>query len=641
MKKLLRLSAIMLTFAMLLAFIPAGALAADVEGTCGDSLKWELDGTKLIVSGSGEMYDYSPENEAPWYEYRYAIESLSVGEGVASIGSYAFAELENLTLAELGSPKKIGDYALYGCVSLYSVRMDTGVETIGDYVFSECYDLTSVVIPDTLVSIGDGAFEDTCIYGDLIFGDKLTTIGSYAFAACHGLGSVTIPDSVESVGAFAFAECDFLSSAKIGKNTKSIGEGAFACCNELKTITVDSGNTSYKVSGGALLTADGKSLAAYTLDSGSGVTVPQGVEVIGGFAFAGGSGIEGVNLPGGLREIGEYAFADCWSLGSITIPSTVTTIREMAFASVYGIGSLTVPASVTEIGDGAFLDMAALKSFSVESGSRSFSASDGILYNYDKTLLKACPGGRTGSVTVPDTVRDIAPDAFYGCSVSSVSLPSGLRSIGDEAFVSCTELTGFAVPRGLKSVGECVFLNCPSIGSFTADGGNTSFRVLDGVLYTYDMREVVCYPAGSSLSSYTIPDGVRIIRPYAFAYSGIRSVSVPDTAEIIGEGAFLLCEQLRSVSFGKGITEIGNYAFSDCITLRRAVIPESVVYVGEDAFAWCNELDYVSAGGAAFIDSGAFSWCPALKAVWFRGYCPGRYRRARLPGLRRDHRRIY
>jgi hypothetical protein len=612
-----------LALVLILALLPGRTLAADASGVCGSDLRWELNGTKLTVSGSGNMDDYAPEKEAPWFEYRYKIEQVEIGDGVTSIGDYAFSELESLTLAEVGGVERIGDYAFYSCVSLVSVRMSSGVKTVGDYAFAECYDLSSAVISDTLESIGESAFMNTSLYGDLKFGDDIKEIGAFAFSGCQGLSSVTLPDSVESVGDFAFYNCEFIGSVTVGRGLSSIGKGAFSYCSELKTVTVDSENTAFTTVSGALLTADGKTLVMFPMDMVTSVAIPETVTTIGSYAFAGSYVLDHVTLPEGLEVIGECAFADCWALDEITIPGTVKSIGDLAFASAYGIGSIDIPASVSEIGDGAFLDMGGLTSFSVAPGNDSFSAADGILYNYDKTTLIACPGGKTGSVTLPKTVTKIAPYGFFGCGITSVSLPSGLREIGDEAFESCTGLTGMEIPRDLREMGESVFLNCPSLGSITVDSGNTYFRERDGVLFTYDMMELVCFPAGKTAESYEIPNGVFRIQPYAFAYSTVKSVAVPDSVNIIDTYAFLLCEQLTDIDLGRGVTEVGEYAFSDCMSLERLIVPAGVARLGNYAFAWCYELETLVFMGETYIGARTFSWCPELSEVRFKGAAPG------------------
>lgn len=89
--------AFLLTMALLLgcfALLPTRTQAANYSGTCGENLTWALEGTKLVISGTGPMYDYSEDNLPPWATViprEVYISSLVIDEGVTSIGEYAFA----------------------------------------------------------------------------------------------------------------------------------------------------------------------------------------------------------------------------------------------------------------------------------------------------------------------------------------------------------------------------------------------------------------------------------------------------------------------------------------------------------------------------------------------------------------------
>ena len=82
--------------ALVLTMLPAYALlanAADESGKCGDNLTWQQNGSKITISGTGAMYDYSEENPAPWSSISTMIFDLIIEEGVTTIGNYAFAQI--------------------------------------------------------------------------------------------------------------------------------------------------------------------------------------------------------------------------------------------------------------------------------------------------------------------------------------------------------------------------------------------------------------------------------------------------------------------------------------------------------------------------------------------------------------------
>ncbi|MCD8145467.1 MAG: leucine-rich repeat domain-containing protein [Oscillospiraceae bacterium] len=101
MKK--RLLAFTLALAMMVTLLTVGVSAAEevASGTCGDNLTWVLDsdGT-LTISGTGDMSNWI-NYDAPWYSYRSSITSVTIGDGVTSIGSYAFWKYYGLTTITL------------------------------------------------------------------------------------------------------------------------------------------------------------------------------------------------------------------------------------------------------------------------------------------------------------------------------------------------------------------------------------------------------------------------------------------------------------------------------------------------------------------------------------------------------------
>ena len=102
-------------------------------------------------------------------------------------------------------------------------------------------------------------------------------------------------------------------------------------------------------------------------------------------------------------------------------------------------------------------------------------------------------------------------------------------------------------------------------------------------------QTVVCYPAGLTARSYTIPAGVTSIEVSAF--SGCRSltsVSILESVTSIGVSAFSGCSSLTSVSIPDSVTSIGDWAFSGCPNLTLLVHPNTPAH----AYAQKNNLRF-------------------------------------------------
>jgi hypothetical protein len=94
----------------------------------------------------------------------------------------------------------------------------------------------------------------------------------------------------------------------------------------------------------------------------------------------------------------------------------------------------------------------------------------------------------------------------------------------------------------------------------------------------------------------------------SFAYTGVASVSIPDSVTFIGAGAFEGCFDLTNITVGSGLASIGDYAFDYCYSLPSINLPAGLTNLGEQAFAECSSLAGVYfAGNAPAADRTAFN----------------------------------
>ncbi|MCD8357797.1 MAG: leucine-rich repeat domain-containing protein [Oscillospiraceae bacterium] len=212
---------------------------ADVEsGTCGTNLTWTLDTDTgvLTISGTGAMENYL-RTDAPWYRRRESVTTVVIGNGVTSIGNYAFYDCYNLTRVSIpDSVTGIAVSAFYHCIGLTSITIPDSVTSIGWSAFSGCSGLTSVTIGNSVTGIGDRAFSGCSSLTSVTIGNSVTTIGVSAFCECSRLTSVTIGNSVTTICSYAFSGCTGLTSVSIPDSVTSIGDYAFYHCTGLTDV---------------------------------------------------------------------------------------------------------------------------------------------------------------------------------------------------------------------------------------------------------------------------------------------------------------------------------------------------------------------------------------------------------------------
>lgn len=189
------------------------------------------------------------------------------------------------------------------------------------------------------------------------------------------------------------------------------------------------------------------------------------------------------------------------------------------------------------------------------------------------------------SVTIPDTIKSIGKNAFYGCSrVPEITLPEGLETIGEGAFRYCNSLTGITVPASVTSIGDIAFKQAGGahLATINVAAGNAKYKSVDGVLLSKDGKTLICYPTGKVGAPYQMPDTVEEIANDAFRGdpAGLFDRSTQD-----GE------HKLTGIVLSENLKKIGERAFEQ--TSLNSITITSDLEVGKNAFAGCKNLETV------------------------------------------------
>ncbi len=268
------------------------------------------------------------------------------------------------------------------------------------------------------------------------------------------------------------------------------------------------------------------------------VIVEEGVTSIGQYAFGNCTQLTEISIREGLTRINNMAFNYTTQLRNISLPTSLQIIEGSAFASS-GIRSLFIPANVISIGS---CYSSNLNEIIVSPSNPAYSSEDGILYNKDKTILISCPGGKTGSVNIPDGVQKLSYKAFYFCSrLTGINIPNSVNIIEEQCFNGCSSLTELILPSSLESL--------------------------------------TCY--------------------FTFSYcSNLESIILPGCVPEIGYHTFWNCGKLTNVSIPPTVTSIDNSAFQNCSNVTISCHKNSAA----ESFAINNGFPYTNQGHDEIID---------------------------------------
>lgn len=115
----------------------------------------------------------------------------------------------------------------------------------------------------------------------------------------------------------------------------------------------------------------------------------------------------------------------------------------------------------------------------------------------------------------------------------------------------------------------------------------------------------------------TLSKGITTVGNNAFScLSNVTAVEIPGTVTSIGDAAFTGCTSLKEIIIPNSVKTIGDSAFSACCELKEVKIPDSVTVIGAYAFSGCDKLNIVSIGkNVKTIKMSSFDWCTKLSKI--------------------------
>lgn len=463
----------------------------------------------------------------------------------------------------------------------------------------------------------------------------------YLLTYKSSLTSIKFPSGLVSIGTLSFYYAwNLTGTITFPPTVKSITNYAFYGCKAISAFSVVSTNTRYSSLNGVLYSKNQDTLFLFPQAKDGNFSIPNTVKHIGASAFENCSNLTAVSLPSSLVSVGSYAFSYCSGIsGNLILPTTLKKLSDGAFYGCRNLtGSVTIPATLTDLGDYCFSESNNITSFSVNSSNPAYSSNNDVLYSKEADTLFICPGGKTGSFTIPATVKLIGSYAFY----------------------KCNKLTGtLTIPALVDYIGYYVFYGCNQISDFQVSAGNLYFGAENGILMTKGEDRLIACPANRS-GNYLMPPTIKEIDPAAFAYCAnlTGTMFVPNSVNQIGSYAFYGCNQITGFEVGSDnkrfssndgllfsryqdslficpltksgkfvipntVNYIGYSAFDGCSLLTEVIVPSSVKTIDQLAFAYCAALNGVQLSeNVSAIGYGAFYNCTALQKFEFKRTVP-------------------
>ncbi len=531
MKKFLSviLAAIIMALPLFARFYTINSQAAEIDYKCGDNATWTLDTEGVLtVSGTGDMYDFNGVfDNPPWDKFNNSIYEIIIGEGITSIGMYAFKNCRYATKLHIASTVEVIKADSIGSDSNKSIKTITVGEnsmlrTVDSYALSKT------------AWYGDQTYGEPVYLGRMLYilrgasGKNIEiregTIALSEYALYNsGVAGITFPDSLEYIGYAALSSTPWEDNQPDGP--MYAGNIFYKYKGELPLDEID-----YIIKDGTKGIAGGAFYASSRLCS---VTIPESVRTIGASAFYRCPNLETVIFEEGseLYEIGGAAFSGSNKLTELELPENIEVIGSLAFASTH-ITQLNLGAKARKFGR-QVTENSFIKNINVDQSNPNLSSDKGVLYNKDKSVLIQIPYlSDLEKYEVDKNCEFVRSYAGGYSGLKEIKFNDGLKYIDRYAFYFSDEMSRLNIPGTIKEIGYCAFGACVS---------------LSDVSFEYGVSKI----NGS-------------------AFSG--------------------CSAIKTIDIPSSVTELESYCFENCKKLEKVTIPASVSKINTTSFKNCSNI---------------------------------------------------
>ncbi|OUN41764.1 leucine-rich repeat protein [Enorma massiliensis] len=514
----------------------------DLTGANGEPLSWSVMQTDagdlyLVISGEGDMPDYTSMSEQPWYGYASRLQGIVVEEGITSVGARAFY---NMRASELSLPST--------------------VTAIGPYSFGY-NSFVELTIPGNVTTIGNNAFDGNTQLASLTIEEGVQTIGTSAF---NGTGSSSlvfrIPASVTNIAGLNTPYVARYEVANGNANYVADEDGVLYQITDSELTLLKYPTRREMVENYTIPSAvDGRQVTALGNGSLQGlqnlqnVVVPASVQSMGSGVFQSSTSLESVVFKDGM-SFGSNSnglngtFSGCTALTSVTFPSSMTGSSSYAmnstFYNCHALREVVIPSYITAVTNNPFYACFTLRTITYDAAAA--------------RVMEIIADGAMGNITF-DLVVGANVDQLRGYLQGNANADYSFSALADYArSISFAPSNAFTIDAGAFS---------GAYNPLTSDFSGNAWVDANGVLYLYDTETneaMVAYvPAG--LETVAIPGEIVVPKGDAGGTAGTYTVTR------VRQAAFCQASDTTAVTFAspEAITTIDPYAFADCTNLER------------------------------------------------------------------------
>ena len=224
----------------------------------------------------------------------------------------------------------------------------------------------------------------------------------------------------------------------------------------------------------------------------------------------------------------------------------------------------------------------------------------------------------------PGEITELTVDYVVDLETGERDTSKPITVLHEYAFNCDDKLQTITIGADVTQIDGKSFYTCNYLQCIYVDENNPNYCDVDGVLYTKDLKEIICYPIDhdqylrgkygyeeeiwpdnenqelyekykTDIRTYVIPSTVEKIGKLCFNYANLVDVYMPEGVKTIETMSFFKAwwfEHVYSYTTDVPITDTSAKAIESFASVYPS-LPEGLEYIGSDAFSYDREVTYV------------------------------------------------
>ncbi|MGN0447566.1 MAG: leucine-rich repeat protein [Acutalibacteraceae bacterium] len=569
-----------------------------------------------------------------WYDIVFESSSANPLDQAESF--YIGGEL----MTELIIPEgvtELHDYAFYGCESLISVTFPKSLKVLGEWNFAFCDNLQGVYADSVRYWID--LYEGTYKAGKEVYLCSPIRKNTKLYLGGELVVDLVIPEGVTMLTPDVFSHLKTLESVTFPKGfTRMIGN-AFSASYNIKEIYVPDLKVWFSICSEINREIKGIETLYINNEPVIDLIIPEDIDTIVEDAFYRYKKLRSITFTSPIKQFGNFWAYGCENFEAIYVDSFETwngcefgsnshnPLNMVDYLYIDGepVVDLVIPQGTTSISDNAFQGYRALKSVSIPKSVQHI-GNYAFFTNFESVYVESVEAWINTCLAMGDKNAYVwhpmqHAENFYvgGELLTDLVIPEGVTEISKTTFYYVDTIKSVTFPSSISKINYSIIYNSDAIDVYVPDVKtwlNVSYLLKSNKINTIFLN-------GEELEDLVITEDITELPMYSFyKYKKLKSVTLSASLISIGSESFTECDAIERVyvdsietlmniefkglsanpmSLGAdlyidntlvteliipdGVTDIGNYTFAGCCSVKTLVLPTTVTKIGSGSFA--------------------------------------------------------